>query len=91
LGDRGESARCRNELHGEVDLIVSNIQMPNRDGTSFARAVKNAHPVVPIILISGRAKPDAAFQFVENSFSPAALVKAVQDVLARKPRIVRAD
>jgi CheY-like chemotaxis protein len=72
------------DLDGELDLIVSDIQMPKMDGVTFAQSVAKSHPAVPIVLISGQTKPDGSFEFVEKPFSPGALMKAVKNVLARK-------
>ena len=72
------------ELRGGVDLIVSDIQMPNGDGLSLAHAVKSSFPTIPVILVSGNAKPDAEFEFVDKPFGPAALMKAVRKLFPRK-------
>ena len=61
-----------------MDLIVSDIQMPNGDGLRLAQAVKDSYPAVPVILISGQVKPDASFEFVQNHSFLATLVKAVR-------------
>jgi CheY-like chemotaxis protein len=68
------------ELHGGVDLIVSDIQMPNGDGLSLAQAVRKSFPAVPVILLSGGVKPEASFEFVKKPFLPATLVRAVRKV-----------
>jgi CheY-like chemotaxis protein len=72
------------ELGGSLDFIVSDIQMPNGDGLSFAHAVKNLFPAVPVILVSGDAKPDAGFEFVQKPFLPATLMKAVRKLFKPK-------
>lgn len=73
-----QALRMVQELDGKVDLIVSDIQMPNGDGLSLARAVKDAYPAVRIILISGQPTPDASFEFVKKPFLSETLVKAVR-------------
>ena len=40
-------------LAGGLDLIVSDIQMPNGEGLSLACALRNSFPAVPLILVSG--------------------------------------
>ena len=72
------------ELRGRVDLIVTDIQMPNGDGLSLAHAIKGSFPTIPVILVSGNAKPDAEFEFVDKPFGPAALMKAVRKLFPRK-------
>jgi DNA-binding response OmpR family regulator len=75
-----------------VDLIVSDIQMPNGDGLSLARAVGVSHPAVPIILVSGNAHSEVSgFEFVQKPFSENVLLKAVRNVLGRKSRTACSD
>ena len=71
------------DLRGGLDLIVSDIQMPNGDGLSLANAVKNSFPAVSVVLISGNASPDASFDVIAKPFSPGVLLQAVRGVIAR--------
>jgi len=68
-----------------VDLIVSDIQMPNGDGLSFAQVIKQSFPTVPVILISGDVRPDSnsnfEFEFVKKPFLPEALMSVVWKVV----------
>ena len=70
-------------LGGEVDLIVTDLQMPGGDGISLARAVRASYPSVSIILVSGCAEPDGSFEFVEKPFSWATMVRVVRRVMAK--------
>jgi two-component system, cell cycle sensor histidine kinase and response regulator CckA len=72
------------ELDGALDLIVSDIQMPNGDGLSFAHAVKKSFPTLPVILLSGNASPGGGFEFVKKPFLPATLVRAVKKLFKPK-------
>src|SRR5579872_6334588 len=56
------------ERDGDLDLIVSDIQMPNGDGLSLAHAVQESYPAVPVILISGQVNPEGSFEFVQKPF-----------------------
>ena len=67
-------------LHGAIDLIITDVQMPDGDGLTFATAAKELLPSVPIIVISGVAKPTADFEFVEKPFTWETLVAAVRRV-----------
>jgi CheY-like chemotaxis protein len=64
-------------LSGQIDLIISDIRMPEGDGLTFAEAVKKAFPSVPIILVSGDTKPDSTFVFIEKPFASTTLAAAV--------------
>jgi two-component system, cell cycle sensor histidine kinase and response regulator CckA len=71
------------DLGTAVDLIVSDIHMPEEDGLSFARKAANSFPGVPIILVSGYVSGQEAepFEFVEKPFSPASLLRAVRKLV----------
>src|SRR5262249_14318904 len=44
----------------EPDLIVTDLQMPNRNGLELVAAVRMHHPHVPIILMTGHGSEDLA-------------------------------
>jgi CheY-like chemotaxis protein len=82
--DGAQALQIVQELGGGVDLIVSDIQMPNGNGLSFVQVIKQSFPTVPIILISGNTHPDpdSNFEFVKKPFLPAALMSAVWKLVA---------
>jgi CheY-like chemotaxis protein len=46
----------------EPDLIVTDLQMPNRNGLELVAAVRMHHPHVPIILMTGHGSEDLAVE-----------------------------
>ncbi|OGG45230.1 MAG: hypothetical protein A3F84_05845 [Candidatus Handelsmanbacteria bacterium RIFCSPLOWO2_12_FULL_64_10] len=53
-----------------VDLVITDIQMPDMDGFQILRAVKDRHPEVPVIVITGYATKERAIQSVnEGAFA----------------------
>src|ERR1700680_4443660 len=60
-------------LSGGLDLIVTDIEMPEGDGLNFANTVRKVFPSVPIILVSASTRPDTVFEFVEKPFGFATL------------------
>jgi CheY-like chemotaxis protein len=46
----------------EPDLIVTDLQMPNRNGLELVAAVRMHHPSVPIILMTGHGSEDLAVE-----------------------------
>ena len=70
-------------LDGEVDLIVTDIQMPGGGGIALARAVRKAYPSVPIILVSGHGDPDTEFEFIAKPFSWTVMSRAIRRVVCR--------
>ena len=75
------------EFGGVVDLLVSDIEMPEMDGFTMACFVRTAFPLVPIILVSGRAEIEpakllnAGFEFVQKPFQPTTFLSAVEKVM----------
>ena len=70
-------------LDGAVDLIVTDVHMPGGDGLEFAHAVRAAHRFVPIILVSGRERPDTDFEYIQKPFTWATMVRVVRRLLPR--------
>ena len=74
-------------LDGRLDLLITDIQMPEGDGLTLARAVSQAYPSIPILLVSGLVKPDDVFEFVEKPFSAATLASAVRRLKGAREKI----
>ena len=83
--------RILRELGEDVALIVSDIQMPNGDGLTFARTVNEVYPMVPIILVSGCNEPDERFAlFLRKPFPASALLEAVRRLVSDESTAVPA-
>ena len=54
---------------GGVDVMITDIQMPGRDGVSLARAVTEEFPSAAIVLMSGYPAPDEDFDYIQKPFS----------------------
>ena len=66
-------------------LLLTDVRMPEMNGTVFARAAKTYFPALKIILMSGDAAPELAAQeqidgatFEQKPVSPAGLLRAVR-------------
>jgi DNA-binding NtrC family response regulator len=71
-----------NMLGGRIDLIVTDIQMPEGDGLSLAHAVSARFPALPIIVASGHLGPDAPFEFLEKPFSRSTMQQAIRRLVS---------
>lgn len=80
------------EHEGRIDLVVSDVVMPNMDGPTMAKELKTLLPGTPIIFVSGYAEdafaknldPDQEFHFLPKPFSLKQLAAAVKDVMGKK-------
>jgi CheY-like chemotaxis protein len=89
----GEQALQRvRESDGKVDLVITDLDMPVMGGHEFARIFRPAHPLVPILFITGHgARADlarsleASGELLRKPFRPDLLVETVERMLARRP------
>jgi len=81
------------ERHGgKVDLVVSDVVMPEMDGPTLMKELKNRDPDIKIIFVSGYAEdafdkslPDhKQFNFLPKPFTLKQLVTVVKETMAGK-------
>ena len=91
VADNGEDALER--VAAQVpDVVVMDLAMPVLDGWEATRRLKEAHPSVPVIVLSGhtggeggrRAKEAGGDVLLTKPFGPEALELAVRIVLKRR-------
>jgi two-component system, OmpR family, response regulator CpxR len=75
--------------HGGVDLVLSDVVMPNMDGNELVRRMKEIAPEIPMILISGSVKTfdhtNRADAFLpKGSSSPIEMLERIRQMIARK-------
>jgi len=76
---------------GKVDLVVSDVVMPEMDGPSFLKEVRPLYPDLKIIFVSGHTNDafretmggDGSFVFLQKPFSLPRLAEKVKEELAR--------
>jgi DNA-binding NtrC family response regulator len=72
-----------------VDVLISDISMPEMDGNKLAEKVFKLHPRSSVLLISGavdEAPPvkGGRVRFLKKPFFPAELIKLLREMLADK-------
>ncbi|HJR16131.1 MAG TPA: response regulator, partial [Gemmatimonadales bacterium] len=76
--------------HPQVDLVLTDLAMPELGGRELARRLADIRPGLPVIFMSGYTDDDltrrglleAGAPYLEKPFSPQALARMVTDVLS---------
>jgi two-component system cell cycle sensor histidine kinase/response regulator CckA len=89
-GHGGEGVRVGTEHTGAINLVISDVMMPEMGGREFVERLAKLHPESRVLLISGytdddvlrRGLIDPSFAFLEKPFTVDQLVRKVQGVLS---------
>lgn len=76
--------------HGPFDLVITDLIMPELDGLALTAAIKQSHPLVPVILMTSKGSEEIAVKALKTGaahYSPKAnlardLIETVRNVLA---------
>jgi PAS domain S-box-containing protein len=68
---------------GRLDVVVTDIGMPEMDGHDLASWLSEERPELPIVFMSGYGDPEPKVPFLQKPFAPDALVRRVGEVLDR--------
>jgi PAS domain S-box-containing protein len=71
------------KTNGQVDLVVTDLGMPEMDGHELARRLRATRPRMPVLYMSGYGDAGTVTPFLQKPFSPDDLVDRVAAVLAR--------
>jgi two-component system, cell cycle sensor histidine kinase and response regulator CckA len=89
-GNGVEAIEVLEKSDGQVDLVVSDVVMPEMDGPTLLRELRTRNPTLKIIFVSGYAEDafqkhlpaDGQFAFLAKPFTLKQLVNAVKETLA---------
>jgi CheY-like chemotaxis protein len=82
------------KIGGNIDLLVTDVEMPGMDGRALGKAIREAYSAVPVIYISGFTEdprvqdlhdPEQGFAFVGKPFQPKVLLETVAGMLKQVP------
>ncbi|GAB4348734.1 MAG: ATP-binding protein [Oricola sp.] len=84
-----EALEIMDELDGKVDIVVSDVVMPEMDGPTLLAELRKKHPDIKFIFVSGYAEDafaknlpaDAKFGFLPKPFSLKQLATTVKEML----------
>jgi CheY-like chemotaxis protein len=82
--------------HGDADLLITDVLMPEMDGLETVRAARRLQPQLPILAISGGLPEPTdylgitsvfgATAVLQKPFSSAELITMVENLLSRRAR-----
>ncbi|MES1155484.1 MAG: response regulator, partial [Pseudorhodoplanes sp.] len=89
-GNGVEAIEALERLDGDVDLIVSDVVMPEMDGPTMLKEMRRTNPDLKIIFVSGYAEeafqknlpPAGKYAFLPKPFTLKQLVAAVKETMA---------
>ena len=89
-GNGVEAIEVLEKYDGKVDLVVSDVVMPEMDGPTLLRELRSRDPALKIIFVSGYAEDafqkhlpaDGQFAFLAKPFTLKQLVNEVKETLA---------
>jgi two-component system cell cycle sensor histidine kinase/response regulator CckA len=84
-----EALELYNELEGKIDIVVSDVVMPEMDGPTLLAELRKIRPDIKFVFVSGYAEDafaknlpaDAKFGFLPKPFSLKQLATVVKEVL----------
>ena len=89
-GNGPDAIELSRSHHGEIDLLVSDVRMPQMDGCTLANQLQAENPNLPVLLISGYCENDAAersrFPILPKPFSVTNLLRIVHGLLNQAVR-----
>jgi len=78
--------------HEGIDLLISDVVMPNMDGPAMVSQARRSHPRLPVLFMSGYAEEQlrksidiANVAFLPKPFSVNQLAEAARDTMAMSP------
>jgi signal transduction histidine kinase len=83
----GREAVQLSEANGHIDLIITDVVMPQMGGRELAQVLASSHPETKILYMSGYVDKEISqkempgLEFIHKPFSPEALTRKVREVL----------
>jgi two-component system, NtrC family, response regulator HydG len=78
---------------GLVDLILTDLRLPNYDGIELMQEFKKEYPTIPVVLMTGysdvntavKAIKNGASDYISKPFNPEEVLHVIKNALEKKP------
>jgi DNA-binding response OmpR family regulator len=96
-GDSETAAEIHERHQGQIDLLLTDVGLPGRNGWELATELRKSEPVLEVLFMSGRAGSEISewggilkerYRFLQKPFGLTELLQRVQHFLdpSRSPR-----
>lgn len=84
-----EALQLAKEYNGHIDLLVSNVHMPEMSGPDLARELRKSRMDIKVMLMSGNPDGllllDKGWVFLSKPIRPSDVIKKIEGILERPP------
>lgn len=84
--DGADALSLLHEIQGAVDVLVTDVEMPQMNGTDLVRAARVCFPGIPVLYVSGPCLkedlhcPQDRVAFLQRPFPPQAVLEAIRGI-----------
>jgi two-component system, response regulator PdtaR len=78
----GQEALTVLEVHDDVRVLFTDVNMPNVDGLSLAKIVSERWPHIGVVIASGVAEAPEGFRFIRKPYEPEGVISEVEAAIA---------
>ena len=82
----GRAALDRLEKGGIIDVVVLDVQMPGLDGIQTVKQIKERHPLIEVIILTGHATVETAVEAVKHGAMDYLENPAIQTISSPGPK-----
>lgn len=58
----GEEALEHIQVHPKVEVVILDVKMPGMDGRAVLKEIKNSHPLIEVIMLTGHATVESGIE-----------------------------
>lgn len=82
----GDEALQRLAMHDEIEVVILDVNMPGKNGMEMLRLIKQAYPLVEVLMLTGHATVDSAIDGMRLGAADYLMKPCAIEVLVEKVR-----
>jgi DNA-binding NtrC family response regulator len=80
----GQQAMEQLAAHGEIEVVILDVKMPGKDGIEVLAEIKQKHPLVEVIMLTGHGTVESAIDGMKQGAHDYLMKPCDMDVLMEK-------